>query len=61
MVCDVIIVIIVLNCFHSRHSVTVMPRADAASIVCSLCHLALFVYSVCRVGARHDGYREPRL
>jgi hypothetical protein len=47
--------------FQSRRLVTVMPRADAVSSECSQRHLPLFAYSGCRIGVRHDGYREPRL
>ena len=44
---------------QSRQSVTVIPRSDAESSVCSLHHFTPSVFSGFRVGARHDGYRPP--
>ena len=46
---------------QARRSVTVMPHSDAASSVCSLFRLAYRVFSGCRIGVRHDGYRLPGL
>ena len=46
---------------QSRLSVTVMPHSDAASSACSLFRLAYRVFSGCRIGVRHDGYRLPGL
>jgi hypothetical protein len=45
--------------FQMRLSVTVMPHADAASSVFNQRHLVFLLFSGCRIGVRHDGYREP--
>ena len=42
-----------------RLSVTVMPHSDAASSVCCQHHLLYKHFSRCRIGVRHDGYRQP--
>ena len=44
-----------------RLSVIVMPHADAASSVCNQRYLIFLVFSGCRIGVRHDNYREPQL
>ena len=38
-----------------------MPHSDAASRVHSLYRLMSRMFTGCRIGVRHDSYREPRL
>ena len=44
-----------------RLSVIVMPHRRAASSVCNQRYLIFLVFSGCRIGVRHDNYREPQL
>ena len=44
-----------------RLSVTVMPHADAASRKQQEHQMTLIKNTGCRIGVRHDGYREPHL
>ena len=46
---------------QTRRSVTVMPHSDAASRVHSLYRLMSRMFTGCRIGVRHDGYRLPDL
>ena len=46
---------------RARQSVTVIPRSDAESSVCSQYRLESWMFSGFRVGARNDSYRLPGL
>ncbi len=47
--------------FQVRHSVIVIPRADAESREYQRLQMRLVEYTGFRVGARNDNYREPHL
>ena len=53
--------LIFFNLLQSRLPVTVMPRADAASRIHEQRQMTQAANNGCRVGARHDGYRVPRM